>query len=715
MTIKYITTWLLLLILVVPFAYAESIDSANFSALSRTFESTTRPLVQKFCIKCHSTEKQEGDLDLEQFSKLEHIRRAPRIWQKVVDMIDNGEMPPKKSLQLSDMQRKDLRNWIGSYLSAEAQANAGDPGQVVLRRLSHVEYDNTMRDLTSVDLNPASQFPVDGAAGEGFTNVGEALVMSPAMLDKYVAAAKMMSSHAVLLPDGFRFSKKATRRDWTDEIAAQIRRIYAAHTNPEGTRRVNLQGLDVLAEAGGRIPLEIYLSATLQYRDISTRKSIAEFAAEKRISPKYLRLLWDLFNNTAHSPLLDTIRSRWRTTKASDVSMLAAEIRQWQNSLTKFNSVAHFKPWLEAVNPLVESQSIRVKLEPNPRANDIMLRLVTRNVDVASGDFVEWKEPRLEFLDRPPLLLRDLRDGLRARDAKRETFADTAKYLVAVDEARASPVVIDTDNLAKERHLDPTMLAAWFDYLGIVRQGPLNLNGLFTEQTESAGAFGFVKTWGPTTTPNISANPSDKAVYIPGTIRPHSVAVHPSPTLNVGVGWRSAVEGFARVEAHVTHSHAACGNGVTWWLELRRGRERRRLASGSLDLGKSAKIDSIDNLMLHPNDLLSIVVGARDANHACDLTEIDLTIQEKADPKRNWNFARDVSRDLHAANPHADSLGNRDVWSFYTEKTSADENQILRASREVHSLIAGVSNRIEPNEINSPSSCSHCSPVLPLR
>ena len=189
-------------------------------------------LCSSFCLKCHSTEKQDGDLDLEQFVKLEQVRRSPRIWQKVVEMLDNREMPPKKSPQLSDPQRKELRQWIGNYLTAEAQANAGDPGSVVLRRLSHVEYDNTLRDLTGVDLDPASVFPVDGAAGEGFTNVGEALVMSPAMLDKYIGAAKMMASHAVLLPDGFRFSKKATRRDWTDELAGQIRQIYAEHTNP---------------------------------------------------------------------------------------------------------------------------------------------------------------------------------------------------------------------------------------------------------------------------------------------------------------------------------------------------------------------------------------------------------------------------------------------------------------------------------------------------
>src|SRR5204862_6399348 len=106
-------------------------------------------------------------------------------------------------------------------LDAEATARAGDPGRVPLRRLSNAECDYTVRDLTGVDLRPAKEFPADGAAGEGFTNAAEALTdVSPALLTKYLNAAKDVSEHAVLLPDGFRFSATRTRRAWTDESLA---------------------------------------------------------------------------------------------------------------------------------------------------------------------------------------------------------------------------------------------------------------------------------------------------------------------------------------------------------------------------------------------------------------------------------------------------------------------------------------------------------------
>ena len=128
-------------------------------------------------------------------------------------MLDNGEMPPAESKQPSPEQRKQLRGWVERYLHAESLASAGDPGPVVLRRLNNAEYTYTIRDLTGVDLDPTREFPTDSAAGEGFTNAGNALSMSPALLTKYLDAGKEIARHAVLLPDGIRFSQFTAQRD----------------------------------------------------------------------------------------------------------------------------------------------------------------------------------------------------------------------------------------------------------------------------------------------------------------------------------------------------------------------------------------------------------------------------------------------------------------------------------------------------------------------
>ena len=77
--------------------------------------------------------------------------------------------------------------------TSEARKSAGDPGVVLAHRLSNSEYDYTIRDLTGVDLRPAREFPVDPANQEGFDNSGESLTLSPALMKKYLQAAKQVA------------------------------------------------------------------------------------------------------------------------------------------------------------------------------------------------------------------------------------------------------------------------------------------------------------------------------------------------------------------------------------------------------------------------------------------------------------------------------------------------------------------------------------------
>ncbi|MFM8468485.1 MAG: DUF1587 domain-containing protein, partial [Limisphaerales bacterium] len=205
--------------------------SAAASASAADFQKDIRPLLNEFCTKCHSTKDHKGDLDLERFKSLDLVKRDAKVWLQVEEQLELGEMPPKDKPQLSTAQKAKLVAWVRGALHDIALAGAGDPGPVVLRRLSNAEYTYTVRDLTGVEtLNPTREFPVDGAAGEGFSNTGAALVMSPALLTKYLDAAKDLAARAVLLPDGVAFSPSTSQRDWTEERLVAIRDFYARYT-----------------------------------------------------------------------------------------------------------------------------------------------------------------------------------------------------------------------------------------------------------------------------------------------------------------------------------------------------------------------------------------------------------------------------------------------------------------------------------------------------
>jgi len=294
-----------------------------------TFPTVIRPILKEHCNTCHSTKKQKGDFDLERFTTVAEIKRHPELWEHVAEQLASNEMPPKKEPQLPAEKKAALVKWVQTMLDDIALANAGDPGPVVLRRLSNTEYTYTVSDLTGVaTLDPAREFPAAGAAGEGFTNAGAALVMSPPLLTKYLDAAKEIASHAVLLPDGIRFSSSTSRSDWTNEVLAEIREFYAKFSDHGGAMAVNLQGVKFDTNTGGRLPVENYVIPLLKDRDAlrDGKKTIAAVVNEHGLNTKYATTLWAALNDTTPSPVLDSIRAHFRAASPGDAAPLTKSI-----------------------------------------------------------------------------------------------------------------------------------------------------------------------------------------------------------------------------------------------------------------------------------------------------------------------------------------------------------------------------------------------------
>ena len=679
------TSWqLLLLAMSLLSLSAAQADDAAIATLGAKYKSDVLPLLAKYCYECHSAKTMEADVDLTTFPTIAEVRKHAKVWQRAGEMLDSAQMPPKDARQPTDVERKALQQWVRGYLTFEANARSGDPGRVVLRRLSNSEYTYTLRDLTGVEsLSPASEFPVDGAAGEGFTNTGNALVMSPALITKYLDAAKLVTQHAILLPDGIRFSASDTPGDWTNETLAKIRDLYRRNSDSGGASRVNLQGIVFDTNDGGRLAVEKYLAATLSERDALTtgRKTVEVVARERDLNAKYLGILWKALHASESSLLLDHIRAHWKTAKADQADALAAEIGLWQKGLWKFSSVGHIgkvggpKAWQEPVTPLAPRQEMRLKL-PATDQKEIVLYLAAGDAgDGNEHDFVIWDQPRLVAPGRPDLLLRDVRNVYGQLVTRREqVLATVSKCLAAAAEAAASETPPELPALAQKHQVEPDLLAAWLEYLGIGTGSAVKIDSHLKEKNTSANNYDFIKGWGPPATPNVSANSSDQHVRIPGNMKPHSIAMHPFPTLNIVAGWRSPVAGKFKVDAKVQHAHPECGNGVTWSLEVRRGNTRQRLATGVSQGPKEITVGPFENLSIKAGDVVSLVIGPRDANHSCDLTAVDLTL---ATGDKQWNLARDVSPDILAGNPHADSFGNADVWHFYTEPVTGDVGPVI--------------------------------------
>ena len=267
------------------------------ATLDQQFAQTVQPFVTQYCAACHSGAKAAAQLDLKSYATLDSVVGDHPNWARVLEKLSAKEMPPKALPQPSAEARQQVIDWIKAVRLAEVQKHAGDPGRVLARRLSNAEYDYTIRDLTGVDLRPAREFPVDPANTSGFDNSGESLSMSPALLKKYLQAAREVGDHMVLTPDGINFSPHPMLVE-TDREKYAIQRIVNFYE---------------------RQPTDFadYFQAAWRFKYRSAlgkpAATLTSVAAETKVSPKYLPLVWQALEQTKEEvgPLAK-LQTMWR-------------------------------------------------------------------------------------------------------------------------------------------------------------------------------------------------------------------------------------------------------------------------------------------------------------------------------------------------------------------------------------------------------------------
>ncbi|MFP6575675.1 MAG: DUF1587 domain-containing protein, partial [Pirellulaceae bacterium] len=695
MTMLTIRSRLLLVALLAGGPLLVAQDQQTEQALDRQYPQTIQPLLKQFCLDCHSTKAKKGELDLQRFSTIKHVQADLLAWRKVIEMLRDGEMPPKDKPQLSAKQKQNLLGWTRQVLDREIRRRAGDPGPVVLRRLNNEEYNYTVQDLTGVkSLAPTREFPVDGAAGEGFINTGSAQSMSPSFVTKYLDAAKEVASHAVLLPDGITFSASHSRRDWTDEHLAAIRDFYDRFTISTDIF-VNVGGAGKISNQGGAIPLPQYLAATLEEREAlkSGRKTISMVASERSLNAKFLGTLWQTLATrpaAANSLLLDDLRDKWQQAKPADTPRLVATIEQAQKQLWKFNSIGQLteggkqKIWMEPVSPIVTQQQVRL---PLPATTDnSMLSIYLSADDLSDGrqdDFVIWQRPRFEFkpsasgIAHPPILLRDI-PGLvgKVQQTIDRELPRTTRYLEALAKLPGSDLSLD--EIAKQDGLNAPLLKQWSRFVGIGRPAKRNIQGHFTTKQLRVHGHAEVNGWGPPQTPNVLANRSKEDIsFLTLTVPARGVTMHPSPTQEAVAHWRSPLQGKVRIKGRVADVDDVCGNGAAWRVELRSESGMVTLAQGEFDNGGKATFQPKGEFTVRRGDVVSLVVNSRNKNHGCDTTHVELTLSEIGGKKRNWDLAADVVDRVVDSNPLPDSYGNAETWHFCATGNNPKPSSVL--------------------------------------
>ena len=178
---------------------ADDDDGNGFEPSSLPYEQAVSPLVSRYCLECHGRDRAGGGIILEGLGA-EPSNRDLLLWRKAAQAMRSGIMPPSDRPQPSAENRNAFSSWLAG---AEFRANctgSAKPGRIPLRRLNRAEYNNTIRDLTGLDIRPADDFPADDV-GYGFDNIGDVLAISPLLTERYVEAAEKIVDRLFAAPD----------------------------------------------------------------------------------------------------------------------------------------------------------------------------------------------------------------------------------------------------------------------------------------------------------------------------------------------------------------------------------------------------------------------------------------------------------------------------------------------------------------------------------
>ncbi len=199
-------------------------SGASRERLEQALDNDIRPLLATYCIRCHGPEVQTVGIDFSVFDDHGSVLRSRPLWLRALRVLRENEMPPAGA-QPTVEERRRMVAWIDDAVNNLDWSEHRQPGSVTIPRLNREEYNNTIRDLTGLDLRPGDAFPADGQGESGFRNDRDGLFVAPVLAEKYLQAAALVVDELV--------ATKAERDPLN--VCLEIEDFFRTETNHEFT------------------------------------------------------------------------------------------------------------------------------------------------------------------------------------------------------------------------------------------------------------------------------------------------------------------------------------------------------------------------------------------------------------------------------------------------------------------------------------------------
>jgi hypothetical protein len=153
-----------------------------------------RAILNQYCVTCHNERLRTAELLLDQMD-VERIGTGAPVWEKVVRKLRGRAMPPPGMPRPDDATYDSFATYLETELDRAAAANP-NPGRPPAHRLNRAEYTSAIRDLLNLEIDGEALLPADDP-GYGFDNNGSVLSVSPMLLERYLSAARKITSLAI--------------------------------------------------------------------------------------------------------------------------------------------------------------------------------------------------------------------------------------------------------------------------------------------------------------------------------------------------------------------------------------------------------------------------------------------------------------------------------------------------------------------------------------
>ena len=158
--------------------------------------STHRAMLDRYCVVCHNARLRTAGLALDT-ADLVDAAGDSAIWEHVIRKLRVGAMPPPGRPRPDRGDAQALVSYLETALDRAAAADPGVGRTETFHRLNRAEYRNAVRDLLEVEVDVSALLPADDADEHGFDNMAAVLSVSPALLERYLSAARRISRLAV--------------------------------------------------------------------------------------------------------------------------------------------------------------------------------------------------------------------------------------------------------------------------------------------------------------------------------------------------------------------------------------------------------------------------------------------------------------------------------------------------------------------------------------